>query len=80
MPIVERYVNYDEYQKTMVPFLLLEIWEDISRAYRENMHSQKPKTYNNTPIWLKQVGRGNSSNSFSYLVCQSNSLFLLIKN
>ena len=75
MPLVEKYVNYDEYYKTIAPFLLLEIWEDLSRAYRENIHSQKPKTYNNSPIWFKQVERTNNSNVNNLLVCQSNSSF-----
>lgn len=71
MPTVEKYVNYDEYHKTIFPFLLLETWEEISKAYRDNIHSKKTKTYNNTPIWFKEIDKSKNLNGMNFLICQS---------
>jgi len=74
MPIVEKYVNYDEYFKTIFPFLLLETWEEISRAYRDNLYNKKNKRYNDIPIWIKEIDKRGSYNEMNILVCQSNKI------
>ena len=71
-PIVDKYVNYDEYYKAIFPFLLLETWEEISKAYRENLNCKKEKTYGNIPIWSKVIEINESFSDMSILTCQSN--------
>ena len=72
MPIVDKYVNYNEYHKAIFPFLLLETWEEISRAFRDNLAKKKDKVYSNIPIWSKCIEKSETFPEMSILKCQSN--------
>lgn len=57
----------------MFSLLLLELWEEISRAFRElklNPASSNEKTKNNTnPIWIKQIEKAAPENLTTF-TCQ----------
>jgi hypothetical protein len=77
---VDKYVKYEDYYKTNFPFLLLETWEEISKAYRENVHSKKEKTYGSIPIWFKSFDREETK--LGTIIIQSNYIYsfsLIIK-
>lgn len=54
-PLIDLYVNYDDYYKAMFPLLLLETWEEITRAWKEITYL-KMKT-EERPMWLKCMER-----------------------
>ncbi|CAF0885667.1 unnamed protein product [Brachionus calyciflorus] len=54
-PLIDNYLSYKDYYKTMFPLLLSEIWEDIFRDWRETKN--EIKLYQNSPIFLKSVDR-----------------------
>lgn len=70
-PIVDKYVTYDDYHKAIFPFLLLETWEELSKAFRENLTNKKEKTYSNIPIWSKCIEKSDTFREMSILKCQS---------
>ena len=62
-PIVDKFKSYDDYYKTMFPLLLLETWEEITKAWRElqiiNERNEKKSYYKqqDVPILLKSVDK-----------------------
>ena len=74
MQTVDKYVKYEYYFKTYFPFLLLETWEEISKAYRENIHSKKEKTYSNNPFWLRSLDK--TETKLGLVIIQSNYILI----
>ncbi|RNA04646.1 putative helicase senataxin [Brachionus plicatilis] len=55
-PLIDSYLSYDDYYKTMFPLLLAETWEEIFHEWKEAKRHE-PKRYQNSPIWLKSVDK-----------------------
>lgn len=70
IPVIDNYLSYDDYYKTMFPLLLSETWEDIFKNWRDIKNDKK--TYQNMPIWLKAVDKIDSCPDLVVLTCQSN--------
>ena len=73
-PIVDKFKSYDDYYKTMFPLLLLETWEEISNAWRENHAENERRRSSNVPIWLKAIENFDKTHRIIKFVFQSNFL------
>ena len=55
-PMVDKFKSYDDYYNTMFPLLLSEMWEEITKSWREQKQNRPEKrSYNNSHIWLKST-------------------------
>ena len=69
---VDKFVSYGDYYKYMFPMLLLETWEEIRNSLKEQQKKSKEKrTYQNAPIWLKEIHKYNENSNLVKLVFQS---------
>ena len=71
-PVVDGFNSYRDYYNTMLPYLLLETWEEIRNELREHQqrHNEK-RTYQSAPIWLKSIEKNKENNDIVKLVFQS---------
>ena len=74
-PIIELYISYEDYYKAMFPLLLLEIWAEITRAWKE-LKQDKNAAGKSMPMWLKETEKNTKNPELNNLVCQSGSYFL----
>ena len=70
MPMVHLYTSYDDYYKAVFPLLLLETWEELSRAFKELKSRNEQRTFDN-PIWIKSFQLVDGFEIVA-LTCQSN--------
>jgi hypothetical protein len=78
LPCVDTYLSYDDYFNAMFPFLLLEIWEELTRAHRESLNNINNKNENEVllPIWLKKIEKNKLNSDLIQLTCQSKFYYL----
>ena len=55
-PMVDQFKSYYDYYNTMCPLLLCEMWEEITKGWRELKQNRTDRrSYSNMPIWLKSI-------------------------
>lgn len=78
-PLIDSYLSYEDYYKTMFPLLLAETWEEIFNEWKETKRHEM-KTYQNSPIWLKSVDKVTKHQEIMALTFQSIFNKYLFKN
>lgn len=74
-PVVDYFNTFKDYYKTMMPYLLLETWEEIRQEMREQRKKAiEKKTYQNSLMWLKSLEKINENTAIK-IIFQSKSFF-----
>lgn len=69
-PLIDSYLSYEDYYKTMFPLLLAETWEEIFNEWKDSKRHEV-KTYQNSSICLKSVDKVAKHQELMELTFQS---------
>lgn len=69
-PLIDSYLSYEDYYKTMFPLLLAETWEEIFNEWKDSKRNEF-RTYQNSSILLKSVDKVSRHQELMALTFQS---------